>query len=170
MWNAGRMDLREAGIGEERALFVGAIRGGDVATARVGREVKDVAVAASREHNGVGRVLVDLSRDQVARDDSLGVTIYNHQVEHLGLRKHLHGASGDLAAERLITAAKQLLTSLAARVKRSAIIWTNEPRVVLVTIPLSGERPGRDLWVKRSNHNCCAGLTSPSKTAMGIEV
>ena len=54
--------------------------------------------------------------------------------------------------------------------KFSAIIWTNEPRVVLVTIPLSGERPGRDLWVKRSNHNCCAGLTSPSKTAMGIEV
>src|SRR5438876_11489229 len=119
MWNAGRVDLREAGIGEERALFVGAIRGGDVATARVGREVKDVAVAASREHDRVGRILVDLSRDQIARDDPLGMTIYNHQVEHLGLRKHLHGAGGDLTTECLITAEKQLLTGLAARVKRS---------------------------------------------------
>ena len=54
--NAGGMDLRVAGIGEERAFFVGAIGGGDVATARVGRKIKNIAVAAGREDDRVGRV------------------------------------------------------------------------------------------------------------------
>ena len=113
------MNLREAGVREKRTFFVSAISGGDIATACVGREIKNVAVAASREHDRVGRVLVDLSRDQIPRDDALGMSIDNHQVEHFGLWIHLHGAGGDLTAERLITAEKQLLTGLAARVKRS---------------------------------------------------
>ena len=55
------MNLREAGIGEERAFFVGAIGGGDVAAARVGREIKHVSVSAGREHDGIGRVPFDFS-------------------------------------------------------------------------------------------------------------
>src|ERR1041385_552064 len=117
-WNAGRMDLRKTWVGEERPFFVSAISGGDVATACVGREIKDVAVSAGCEHDGVGGVLLDCSRDQVARDDSLGMTIDNYQVEHFGLRKHLHGAGGNLTRERLITAEQKLLAGLAARVKR----------------------------------------------------
>ena len=113
------MDLRETGVREKRALFISEIRGGDVAAASVGREIKYVAIATRCEHDRVGRVLVDLSRDQIARDDPLGMTIDNHQVEHLGLRIYLHGAVGDLTTERLITAEQKLLTGLAARVKRS---------------------------------------------------
>ena len=56
---------------------------------------------------------------ETASDDSLGVSVDHDEVEHLGLRKHLHGAGRDLAAKRLITAEQKLLTGLAARVKRA---------------------------------------------------
>ena len=88
--NAGRMDLRVARIGEERALFVSAIGRGDVAAARVGRKIKNVAVTAGREHHGVAGVRCDFAGDQIARDDSFGVTIDHDEIEHFGLRKHLH--------------------------------------------------------------------------------
>ena len=58
------MNLGVAGIGEERAFFVGAIGGGDVAAARVGREVEDVAVAAGREDDRIGRVPDDFAGDR----------------------------------------------------------------------------------------------------------
>ena len=112
------MDLGEAGIGEERAFFVSAIGGGDVAAARIGREIKNISVTAGREHDRVGRVLLDLSRNQIARDDSLGVTIDNDQIEHLGLRKHLHRAGRHLTAKGLVASEKQLLAGLSARIKR----------------------------------------------------
>ena len=44
--DAGGMDLREAGIGEQRAALVGAPDGRGVAAIGVGGEVEDVAVAA----------------------------------------------------------------------------------------------------------------------------
>ena len=106
--NAGGMNLRVAGIGEERAFFVGAIGGGDVATAGVGREVKDVAVAAGREDDRVGRVPDDFAGDQVARDDSLGVPVDQDEVEHLGLGKHrapCRRRSGGRAPDRRLTRA-----------------------------------------------------------------
>ena len=53
--NAGRMDLREAGVGEARALLVGPPGRGDVAALGVGRKVEDVAVAAGCQHHGIAR-------------------------------------------------------------------------------------------------------------------
>ena len=117
--NAGRVNLRVAGIGEERALLVGAIGGGDVAAAGVGREIKNVAVAAGGEDDGIGRVPADFAGDQIADDDALGVAVDDDEIEHLGLRKHLDGAGGDLPAERLVGAEQKLLAGLAAGVKGS---------------------------------------------------
>src|SRR5690242_4654307 len=123
------MNLGETGIGKERTFFVGAIRGCDVAAAGVSRKIEDVAIAASREHNGVAGVLVDLTGAQVACDDSFGVAIDNDNVEHLTLREHLDVACGDLPAKRLITTEKKLLPSLAPRVKRSRDLGAAEGAV-----------------------------------------
>ena len=98
------MDLGVAGVGEERALLVGAIGGGDVAAAGVGREKKNIAVAAGREDDGIGRVPDDFAGDEIARDDALGVPVDEDKIEHLRLRKHLDGAGRDLPAKRLIGA------------------------------------------------------------------
>ena len=69
------MDLREAGVGEAGAALVRAPDRRRVGAPRVGREVEDVAVAAGRQHDGVGRVPAELARHQVAHDDALGVPV-----------------------------------------------------------------------------------------------
>ena len=84
--NAGGMDLREAGIGEQRAALVRAPDGGDVGALGVGGEIVDVAVAAGGEDDRVGDVTLDLAGDQVARDDAAGRAVDHDQVEHLGAR------------------------------------------------------------------------------------
>src|ERR1051326_112552 len=50
--NAGRMDLREAGVAEERAPLVRAPDRRRVRLFCVGREIEDVAVSARREDHG----------------------------------------------------------------------------------------------------------------------
>ena len=103
-WDAGRVDLGVARVGEKRAFLVGAIGGGDVAAAGVGREIENVAVTAGREDHRIGRMPDDFAGDEVARDDALGVAVDHDEVEHLGLRKHRHGAGLNLPANGLIRA------------------------------------------------------------------
>ena len=117
--DAGGMNLGEGGIGKERAPFVSAVGGGHIAAAGVGRKVKNVSISAGCEDHSIARVLVDLSRAQAAGDNSLGISIDDHQIEHLCLRKHLDIACGDLATKRLVTTEQKLLTGLSPRVKRS---------------------------------------------------
>ena len=76
--NAGGMNLREGWIGKKSSPFVGAMSGRDIAAASIRREKKYVSISAGREHHGVGRVPVDCSRAQAARDDSLGLSLHNH--------------------------------------------------------------------------------------------
>ena len=113
------MNLREAGIREKRALLISAISGGDIAAARIRRKIKNVAISAGGEHDSVRRMPVDFSGDQVARDDSFGMSVDQDEIEHLRLRKHLDRAGGDLSAKRLITAEQKLLPGLAACVERA---------------------------------------------------
>ena len=68
------------------------------------------------------------------------MAIDNHQIEHLGLRKHLHRAGGDLAAKRLVAAEQKLLAGLAARVKRSRNLRATERTIGEVTAVLARER------------------------------
>src|ERR1044071_5473324 len=96
--NAGGMNLRETGITEEGAPFVGAIRGGDIATARVGRKKENVAVTAGRKNNGIAGERIDLARTKIAGDDSLGVTVDQNEIKHFRLWKHFDGAERDLTA------------------------------------------------------------------------
>src|SRR6267378_871573 len=112
------MNLGEAGITKERATFISAIGSGDVATACVGRKKKNITVTAGRENYGIAGEGIDFACAQIAGDNSLGMTIDQNKVEHLGLRKHFHRAKGDLPAEGLIGPEQQLLAGLAAGVKR----------------------------------------------------
>ena len=111
------MNLRERWIRKERAPFVRAISGRDVATPRVSRQIKHVSISAGREHDSICCVPFNSSRAQAPSHDSLGVSVDNHEVEHFRLGKHLHRAGRDLTAKRLITAEQKLLTGLSARVE-----------------------------------------------------
>src|SRR3954468_2226176 len=113
------MNLGEARVGEERAFLVSAIRGGDVAAACVRRQIENVSVAAGGEHHCVGGVSLYLSGDEIASDYSFGVSVHEHDIEHLRLWKHLHRASGDLPRKGLVGAEKKLLAGLSPRIKGS---------------------------------------------------
>ena len=63
--DAGRMNLRVAGIGEKGAALVGAIGGRDVAIEGVGGQIEDRAVAAGGQHHGVGDVRFNLAGGQM---------------------------------------------------------------------------------------------------------
>src|SRR5262245_52138882 len=138
--DAGRVDLRVAGVGEERALLERAVGRRHVAALRVGREEEDVAVAARGQHDGIRRVGLDFARHQVARDDPFGVAVDQNYVEHLGSRIHLHRAGVNLAAHRLVRPEQQLLPRLSARVKRARDLRAAERTVVQQPAVFARER------------------------------
>src|SRR5437899_6367648 len=98
-------------------MFVSTKGGVDVATERVGRKKKNIAVTAGRENYSVAGESIDFAGAQIAGDDPLGMTVNQNKVEHLGLRKHFYRAERNLATERLISAEQKLLAGLATRVE-----------------------------------------------------
>ena len=138
--DAGRVDLRVAGVGEERALAVRPPARRDVAALGVGGEEEDVAVAAGGEHHGVRELACDLTGDQVACHDAAGLAVDHDQFEHLVPRVHLDGAERDLPFHRLVRAQQQLLTGLPAGVERARHLGAAERAVVQQAAVLAGER------------------------------
>ena len=112
------MDLRERRVREPGAALVRAIRRGDVAALRIGRQEVRVAVAAGREHHGMRGVRGDRPRDQIARDDPDGAAVVDDEIEHLVPREHRDLAGTDLALQRRVDAEQELLAGLAAGVER----------------------------------------------------
>ena len=123
------MNLGETGVGEERAFFVSAISGGDVAAACVSREIKNISVAPGGENDRVGGVSLYFSANEISRDDSFGVSIYEDDIEHLRLWKHPNRAGSDLPRESLIATEKKLLARLSPGVKRSRNLCATERAV-----------------------------------------
>jgi len=116
--DAGRVDLREARVAEQRAAAMRPPDCGAVRRLRVRGEIKDVAVAAGGEHDHVTDVRLDCARLEITRDDAARLAVDDHQVEHLRARMHRDRARCDLALQRLVCAQQQLLSGLAARVER----------------------------------------------------
>ena len=112
------MNLREAGVGKQRALAMRAPSGRDIGRATRCAEAEGVRVTACGEHHRVGHDRRDLPADKVAHDNPFGVTVDDDQFQHLLARKHLDRAEADLMRQGLIRAEQQLLSRLATRVER----------------------------------------------------
>ena len=137
--NAGRMNLREAGVGEVGPPLVAPPGGRDVAALGVGREVKDVAVAARAQHDGVAGELFVLPGDEVAGDDAAGDAVDQHEVEHLAAGNLLDLAGRNLPHHGAVRAEQQLLPRLAAGVKRPRDLRPAERAVGQRSAVLAGE-------------------------------
>src|SRR5260221_7233658 len=111
------MDLREAGIGEQRTLLMGAPYGRGVRPLCVGGEIEYIAVTTSCQNHGIAEMGADSSAYQVARDDAPGFAIDHDQVKHFVAWKHCDAAGIHLALQRLIGAQQQLLSGLASGVE-----------------------------------------------------
>jgi hypothetical protein len=111
------VNLREAGVSEERAAPVGAPDGGGVRALGVGREIVDIAVAARGENDRIAQLHRKLAGDQVAGDDAARLAVDHNQVQHLRTRVHLHLAGVDLPLQCLIGAQQKLLAGLSASIE-----------------------------------------------------
>jgi hypothetical protein len=138
--DAGRVDLRVAGVGEVGALAVRAPGGGDVGRHRVGRQEEDVGVPAGAEHDRMRRVTFDRTRDEVAGDDPHRPAVHDDELEHLGVGHQLDGPGRDLAHQRLVGAEQQLLAGLAPGVEGAPDLGATEGAVVEEPAVLAGER------------------------------
>nr|BFE75348.1 hypothetical protein GCM10020092_086490 [Actinoplanes digitatis] len=138
--DAGRVDLRVAGVREQRALAVRPPARRDVAALGVGGQEEHVSVPAGGEHDGVREVRGDLAGDQVADDNAAGLAVDDDQLQHLVPGEHLDVAEPDLALHRLVRAEQQLLARLAPGVERARHLGAAEGAVVEQAAVLAGER------------------------------
>ena len=134
------MNLGVARIGKARPAFVGAPARGDIRTTSVGGEIVNVAVAARGQHDRVGVVPRDLAGLEISNDDALRLTVHDHQIQHLGVGVTLHRAAADHFVQCGIRSKQQLLTSLAARIKRAADLGAAEGPVVEQPAIFTGKR------------------------------
>src|SRR5688572_23291002 len=90
------MNLRVTRIREGSTLLISTPWSGDIATFRVGRKVEDVSVSTCAENDCVRSMGGNFSRDHVTDNDALGMSIDDHQFQHLRARIHLHLAQTNL--------------------------------------------------------------------------
>jgi len=82
--NAGGVNLHKAGVGKLSAPFVGSPGRGGVAAFGVGRQKIGVAVAAGRQHHGIGQIRLYFAADHIAGNDAPRPTIDYNQIQHFG--------------------------------------------------------------------------------------
>ena len=87
----------------------------------------------------MGAVALNLTGDEVPRDDAAGLAVDNHHVHHLVAVVHLHLALGNLAAQRRIGPEQELLACLALRVEGPAHLHPTKRAVVEQPAILTGE-------------------------------
>ena len=139
--DAGGMDLREAGIGEERAAFVCAPDGGGVGALGVGGKIKDVAVAAGAEHDGIGQMRIrssPVTRLRVTMPRALPSMTIRSSISVRGNMRDLAGVN--LAFERLVGAEQKLLAGLAARVESARNLRAAERAIGQRAAVFAGKR------------------------------
>ena len=137
--DTGGVDLREAGVGESGALAVALESGRTVRCHGVRREEEDVAVTAGGDDDGVRAVALDLTRYEVAGDDTAGLAVLDDDVEHLMTRVALHRTCCDLLVEGSVGAEQQLLSGLAAGIEGTRNLRTAERTVGQQTAVLAGK-------------------------------
>ena len=139
--DAGRVNLRVAGVGEEGAALVRAPGRRDVRVHGVGREVVRRAVAAGAEQHRVRRRSARSRRSIRLRQTmprAWPLTTTRSSISRLA--NDLDRAALDLPHHRLVGAEQQLLAGLAARVERARHLRAAERPVVEQAAVLARER------------------------------
>ena len=102
--NGGWMDLREAGVGKQRALAVSSPGSSGVAGHGHGGEEKSIPVPARSEDDSMGCVPLYFSRNKVTGYYSPGTAVDQNEIDHFFTGDRLHLAQLDLPAECGISA------------------------------------------------------------------
>ena len=87
----------------------------------------------------MGAVALDLTRDEVARDDTACLAVLDDDVEHLVARVALDRAGGDLLVQCGVGTQQELLSRLAAGIEGTRYLRAAERTVSQQTAVLAGE-------------------------------
>ena len=85
-----------------------------------------ISVASGGDHDSVGSESFKLSGNEIAGDDTLCLTVDDHEVEHLVAGIGLDGAVGYLLVESGVGAQKELLSGLSACIEGTAYLHAAE--------------------------------------------
>ncbi len=138
--NAGRVNLREAGVAEIGPSPVTLHRCGTVTIHRIGRKEISVSVAACRNDNRMSAETLQLTGNQIPGDNSLCLTVNHHKIQHLVTRVTDHGSGRNLTIERGIGSKQELLAGLSPSIESTAHLDAAERTVVKITAIFPGER------------------------------
>ena len=72
----------------------------------------------------------DLTSLKVPHENAFGMSINDHEVEHLGMRVRRHRAQPDLSRQCRVSAEQQLLSGLASSIERSRDLSAAEGAIV----------------------------------------
>ena len=81
----------------------------------------------------------DLSGDEVTRNDSLGVAVDEHDVEHLGVLVHRDAAERDLGTQGGVGTEQELLTCLPLGIEGTGDLSAAEGAVCKLSTIFTGE-------------------------------
>ena len=139
--NTSGVNLREARIGEERALFIGFPSRPAIAVHGIGTQEINIPIATGAEQYGMGRIAFQLAGNQVAANDPAGMAfLVEHQIHHLATGIELHAALGDFAAQSPVSPQQQLLPGLAFGIEGTRNLRPAERTVVQITGVIAGKR------------------------------
>ena len=138
--NTGRVNLGKAGIGEESTFLIALPGGGAIGIHCIRGEEIGVSITAGSNHHGMGAKALQLTRYEVTGDDTLCLTVYQHQIQHLVTRIALHGTGGNLTIQGGIGTQQQLLSGLSAGIEGTAHLNTAERTVGQVSAVFTGKR------------------------------
>src|SRR5882724_779553 len=127
--DTGRMDLREAGIAEISAFFMG-LPGCRYITAHgIRGQVEYITISAAAEQDGMAEMSFQLTGDQVAGNDAPGLPIDKDGIQHLVTGVHFYIAQGHLSFQGLVGADQQLLPRLPCRIEGPLYLYAAEGAV-----------------------------------------
>ena len=138
--NTSRVDLREAGISEISTLTIALHGSGTVAVHGVRGQEIGISIATRRNHDGVGAEALQLTGHEVAGDDTLGLAVHDHEVEHFMTGICLHAAIRNLLVQGSVGTQQELLAGLTAGVESTAHLHTTERTVGQVSAVFTGKR------------------------------
>ena len=98
------VNLGIAGVSKKGTTLVGSPRGRDVTPFGVSRQIKDIAITARRQNDGIGQMGFDFAGDHVTGHNPTGAAINHDDIEHFGALIEIDIAGCHLAAQGLVGA------------------------------------------------------------------
>ena len=128
--NTSGMDLSHTWIGEESTFLVALPCGRAVRCHCIGRKEEGIAITARGNYHGMCSKAFDLTRHQIASQNTASTTVDKHHVEHLVASIKLHLTQTDLTGESRIGSKEQLLSRLTTSIESTRYLRSTERTVV----------------------------------------